>query len=128
MFVAIAAGMSAPYLLLSAQPAWLRFLPKPGPWMLHVKQFMGFLLLATLLFLLYVLGAQRGLEGAIWASCFLLVISVACWMKGAFVLPTSSSAKRSIRFVLMLVLVFAWGINSIGNKFHSANIASSDLR
>lgn len=30
MFVAIAAGMSAPYLLLCAQPAWLRFLPKPG--------------------------------------------------------------------------------------------------
>src|SRR6266545_1039372 len=84
MFVAIAAGMSAPYLLLSAQPAWLRFLPKPGPWMLHVKQFMGFLLLATLLFLLYVLGAQRGLEGAIWASCFLLVISVACWMEGVY--------------------------------------------
>src|SRR5262249_13886959 len=96
MFVAIAAGMSAPYVLLSAQPAWLRFLPRPGAWMLHVKQFMGFLLLATLLFLLYVLGAQRGLEGAIWASCFLLVISVACWMKGAFVLPTASATKRSV--------------------------------
>src|SRR5882724_5730751 len=93
MFVAIAAGMSAPYLLLCVQPAWLRFLPKPGPWMLHVKQFMGFLLLATLLFLLYVVGAQRGLEGAIWASCFLLVISIACWMKGAFVVPTASAAK-----------------------------------
>ena len=128
MFIAIAAGMSAPYLLLSAQPAWLRFLPRPGPWMLHVKQFMGFLLLATLLFLLYVLGAQRGLEGAIWASCFLLVISVACWMKGAFVLPTSSAAKRSITLVLMLVLVFASGIYFIGNKFHSANIASADSR
>ncbi|PYL67728.1 MAG: thiol:disulfide interchange protein [Verrucomicrobia bacterium] len=128
MFVAIAAGMSAPYLLLSAQPAWLRFLPKPGPWMLHVKQFMGFLLLATLLFLLYVLGAQRGLEGAIWASCFLLIISVACWMKGAFVLPTASVAKRSVVLVLMLVLVFASGIYFIGNKFHSANIASADSR
>ena len=128
MFVAIAAGMSAPYLLLSAQPAWLRLLPKPGPWMLHVKQFMGFLLLATLLFLLYVLGAQRGLEGAIWASCFLLVISVVCWMKGAFVVPTSSAAKRSITLVLMLVLVFASGIYFIGNKFHSANIASVDSR
>ena len=33
MFVAIAAGMSAPYLLLTAQPAWLRFLPRPGAWM-----------------------------------------------------------------------------------------------
>jgi thiol:disulfide interchange protein len=128
MFVAIAAGMSAPYLLLCAQPAWLRFLPKPGPWMLHVKQFMGFLLLATLLFLLYVLGAQRGLEGAIWASCFLLVISVACWMKGAFVLPTASVAKRTVVLVLMLVLVLASGVYFIGGKFHSANIASADSR
>jgi len=128
IFIAIAAGMSAPYLLLSAQPAWLRFLPRPGAWMVHVKQFMGFLLLATLLFLLYVLGAQRGLEGAIWASCFLLVISVACWMKGAFVSPTASATKRGIVLVLMLVIVVASGIYFIGGKFHSANVASADSR
>ena len=126
MFVAIAAGMSAPYLLLSAQPAWLRFLPRPGPWMLHVKQFMGFLLLATLLFLLYVLGAQRGLEGAIWASCFLLVISVACWMKGAFVVPTAPAVKRIVVLVLMLLLVIGSGVYFIGDKFQSAKIASAD--
>ena len=125
MFIAIAAGMSAPYLLLSVQPAWLRFLPRPGPWMVHVKQFMGFLLLATLLFLLYVVGAQRGLEGAIWASCFLLVISVACWMKGVFVVPTASVAKRSIVLVIMLVLVLASGMYFIGDKFHSTNVASA---
>ena len=128
MFVAIAAGMSAPYLALCAHPAWLRFLPKPGPWMLHVKQFMGFLLLATLLFLLYVIGAQRGLEGAIWASCFLLIISIACWMKGAFVLPTASAAKRNIVLVLMLVLVIGSGVYFIGGKFQSTNIASADSR
>jgi thiol:disulfide interchange protein len=125
IFIAIAAGMSAPYLLLSAQPAWLRFLPRPGAWMVHMKQFMGFLLLATLLFLLYVLGAQRGLEGAIWASCFLLVISVACWMKGVFVVPTASAAKRGIVLVIMLVLVLGSGIYFIGDKFHSANVASA---
>jgi thiol:disulfide interchange protein DsbD len=128
MFIAIAAGMSAPYLLLSAQPAWLRFLPKPGLWMLHLKQFMGFLLLATLLFLLYVLGAQRGLEGAIWASCFLLVISVACWMKGAFVVPTAPAVKRIIVLVLMLLLVIGSGVYLIGDKFQSAKIASADSR
>ena len=126
MFVAVAAGMSAPYLLLSAQPAWLRFLPKPGPWMVHVKQFMGFLLLATLLFLLYVLGAQRGLEGAIWASCFLLVISVACWMKGAFVVPTATGMKRIVVLALMLLLVIWSGVYFIGGKFQSARIASAD--
>ncbi len=126
MFVAVAAGMSAPYLLLSAQPAWLRFVPKPGPWMLHLKQFMGFLLLATLLFLLYVLGAQRGLEGAIWASCFLLVISLACWMKGAFALPTASVAKRSLVVVLVLLLVIGGGVYFIGNKFQSTKVASAN--
>jgi thiol:disulfide interchange protein len=128
MFIAIAGGMSAPYLILSAQPAWIRFLPRPGPWMVHVKQFMGFLLLATLLFLLYVVGAQRGLEGAIWASCFLLVISVACWMKGAFVVPTASATKRGIVVALMLLLMLASGIYFIGDKFNSANIASADLQ
>jgi thiol:disulfide interchange protein DsbD len=126
MFIAIAAGMSAPYLLLSVQPAWLRFLPRPGPWMVHVKQFMGFLLLATLLFLLYVLGAQRGLEGAIWASCFLLVISVACWMKGAFVVPTAPAVKRIVVLVLMLLIVIGSGVYFIGDKFQSAKIASAD--
>jgi len=126
MFVAVAAGMSAPYLLLSAQPAWLRFLPKPGPWMVHVKQFMGFLLLATLLFLLYVLGAQRGLEGAIWASCFLLVISVACWMKGAFVVPTATAVKRIVVLALMLLLVIGSGLYFIGGKFQSTKFASAD--
>jgi len=122
MFVAIAAGMSAPYFLLSAQPAWLKFLPQPGPWMVHVKQFMGFLLLATLLFLLYVLGAQRGLDGAIWASCFLLIVAIACWMKGAFILPTASTVKRAISVLIILVLLTASGVYFIGDKFRSSKI------
>ena len=126
MFIAIAAGMSAPYLFLSAQPAWLRFLPRPGPWMLHLKQFMGFLLLATLLFLLYVLGAQRGLEGAIWASCFLLVISIACWIKGAFVVPTATVATRTFVLVLALLLVFGSGLYFIGEKFQGTKVSSAD--
>jgi thiol:disulfide interchange protein len=124
MFVAIAAGMSAPYLLLSAQPAWLRFLPKPGPWMVRVKQFMGFLLLATLLFLLYVLGAQRGNDGVIWASCFLLVISMVCWMKGAFVTPTASSNARVVAVVAMLILLAASGAYFIGEKFRSSKLVA----
>jgi thiol:disulfide interchange protein len=124
MFIAVAAGMSAPYFLLSAEPAWLRFLPQPGAWMEHIKQFMGFLLLATLLFLLYVLGAQRGLEGAIWASCFLLIVAVACWMKGAFIVPTASRAKRTTVLLLMLLLLLSSGVYFVGDKFRAAK---SDL-
>ena len=122
MFVAVAAGMAAPYLVLSAQPAWLRFLPKPGPWMERVKQFMGFLLLATLLFLLYVLGAQRGLDGLIWAACFLLVTAIACWIKGAFLLPISSTKTRFVALAAIVILLVTGGAYFIGDKFRSSKM------
>ncbi len=122
IFLAIAAGMSAPYLALSIHPAWLRFLPKPGSWMDHVKQFMGFLLLATLLFLLYVLGAERGYEAMTWASCFLLVIALACWMKGRFITLMASRLTKSFVFLLMLALVIGGAFYFIGDKFRSAKI------
>ncbi|MEY2541562.1 MAG: hypothetical protein QOI22_1164 [Verrucomicrobiota bacterium] len=122
MFMSIAAGMAAPYLLLCAQPAWMRFLPKPGPWMVHVKQFMGFLLLATLLFLLYVLGAQRGLSAVTWTGCFLLIVSVICWMKGAFITPSASGKSRAITAVVMSILL-VWGAwYFIGEKFRSSKV------
>jgi thiol:disulfide interchange protein len=126
MFLAIATGMAFPYFLLSAQPAWLRLLPKPGPWMVRVKQLMGFLLFATLLFLLAVLGAERGVEAIIWSSCFLLALSVACWMKGAFMVPTASAVSRFIALVLVLVLVLGSGYFFIGEKFAAAKMVSSD--
>ena len=126
MFLAIAAGMSSPYLLLSSQPAWLRLLPKPGPWMVHVKQLMGFLLLATLLFLLAVLGAERGVEAIIWCSCFLLALSLACWMKGVFLVPTASGRSRFIALVIALVLVLGSAYFFIGQKFANAKTVSSE--
>jgi len=125
MFVAIAAGMGAPYLLLSAQPAWLRFVPRPGPWMVRVKQFMGFLLLATLLFLLWVIGVARGIDAAIWVSAFLLALSIGCWLFGSFSTPAASGKQRSIVLGLVLVLVLSSGLYCIGQKFRASKIASS---
>jgi thiol:disulfide interchange protein len=123
MFLAIATGMAFPYFLLAAQPAWLRLLPKPGPWMVRVKQLMGFLLLATLLFLLAVLGAERGVEAIVWTSCFLLALSLACWMKGAFIVPTASIGARLISIVLVLLLVLGSGWYFIGEKFAQAKLS-----
>jgi thiol:disulfide interchange protein DsbD len=123
MFVAIAAGMGFPYLLLSAQPAWLRLLPKPGAWMERVKQLMGFLLLATLLFLLWVIGAERGVDAIIWTCCLLLALSLACWMKGSFLVPTASRTTRFIVLVLVLLLVLGSGFY-FGAKFQASTLPS----
>jgi thiol:disulfide interchange protein len=123
MFLSIAAGMSFPYLLLSAQPAWLRLLPKPGAWMERVKQLMGFFLLATLLFLLWVIGAERGVDAIIWTSCLLLALSLACWIKGSFIIPTASATSRLVSLVLVLVLVLGSGWY-FGRKFQAATLPS----
>jgi thiol:disulfide interchange protein len=50
--------MAFPYLLLSFCPSLLKFLPKPGPWMITFKRFLGVLLLGTVLWLLWILGTQ----------------------------------------------------------------------
>ena len=128
MFLVIAAGMSAPYLLLCAQPAWLRFLPQPGRWMLRLKEVMGFLLLATLLFLLYVLGAQRGVAGLIWASCFLLIVSVVCWMKGAFLTPGAPAKTRLIAAITMSILLVLSGVYFIDKQFRATRYAAKEVR
>jgi thiol:disulfide interchange protein DsbD len=127
VFVAIALGMSAPYILLTAQPAWLRFVPRPGPWMVQVKQLMGFLLLATLLFLLWVLGVERGLEGAIWVSAFLLVLSLACWMYGSFLTVASTLSRRLLVLCLISALVIGSGVYFVGWKFSEAKVATAGL-
>ena len=96
MFASVAFGMSAPYFFLSAHPGWLKLLPKPGSWMERVKQFMGFPLLATLLWLLYILGNQRGLTAVLGTCAFLLCLALACWIYGAFCGPLSSRRARLV--------------------------------
>ena len=99
IFAAVAFGMALPYLLLTARPTWQRFLPKPGAWMETAKQFMGFLMMATLLWLLYILGKQLGMEAVIWTCAFLLMIGLACWLIGRFATLTASRAAVWITWV-----------------------------
>ena len=58
IFTALGAGMALPYLALAFFPRWRDRLPKPGMWMVRLKQFLAFPLYATVLWLLWVLGAQ----------------------------------------------------------------------
>lgn len=60
VFTALALGMAAPYLLLCAQPAFLKFVPKPGIWMVRLKQFLSLPLFATCAWLIWVLSLQWG--------------------------------------------------------------------
>jgi thiol:disulfide interchange protein/DsbC/DsbD-like thiol-disulfide interchange protein len=105
MFLVVGLGMSLPYLLLTARPAWQRFLPKPGEWMETAKQFMGFLMMATLLWLLYVLGKQLGMEAVIWTGAFLLSIGVAVWLVGRYATLTASATRGRMTWLAALIII-----------------------
>ncbi|HEY3901536.1 MAG TPA: thioredoxin family protein [Chthoniobacter sp.] len=81
IFIAIATGMCLPYFLLSAHPAWMRFLPKPGMWMERAKQVMGFIMLAIAAWLFGVF-AGRGPDAVAGMSWFLVILGFAAWLFG----------------------------------------------
>ena len=107
VFVTVALGMAMPYLTLTTRPAWLKFLPRPGAWMETAKQVMGFLMMATLLWLLYILGKQMGMEAVIWTGAFLLTIGIACWLIGRFATLTATRRKLAVTWIFALFVVGA---------------------
>ncbi|RMH62452.1 MAG: DUF255 domain-containing protein [Calditrichaeota bacterium] len=82
VFTFLGLGMAFPYVLLSSMPGLLKFVPKPGRWMESMKQFMGFLLAATVLWLLWVLAQQTGAILLIVVLGGLLLVSIAAWIYG----------------------------------------------
>jgi thiol:disulfide interchange protein DsbD len=84
IFLAAGLGLAAPYVLLSWNPAWLKFLPKPGAWMEKFKIAMGFPMLTTVVWLLYVATGTYGKDVA-WLAGFLVVVALAAWIFGEFV-------------------------------------------
>jgi len=125
MFASVAFGMALPYLILSAQPGWMKFLPRPGAWMERLKQFMAFPLLATLVWILSILGGQRGVEGVVWFSAFLLCLAFAAWLYGAFCGPLTSSKQRVIALLLALASISGGGWFFLGQKFTRIGKADS---
>jgi thiol:disulfide interchange protein len=108
VFLFIGLGMALPYLLLAINPKWLRYLPKPGDWMLRLKQCMGFLLVGTLLWLVWILGKMQGVDAIVELGAILLVIAVLAWIKGTFWTPFSSGRSRLLAIGAMgLVLLLA---------------------
>ncbi|MBA3957360.1 MAG: thioredoxin family protein [Parachlamydiaceae bacterium] len=109
IFTFLGLGMALPYLLLAACPSLLRFLPKPGPWMNTFKELMGFIMIATVLWLLWVFSAQTGGLAVIILLISFFFISIGCWIYGKWASPVSGKRSRIISSVAALLCVLAGG-------------------
>ncbi len=105
IFFSAGLGMSLPYLLLTFNPAWLQKLPKPGAWMEKFKQSMGFILLATMVWLDFVLTRQIGAEPASFVNYWLVALAFAAWIIASFT-DLTSTTERKAKVYLITALLF----------------------
>ncbi len=80
VFVALGVGFALPFILLGIWPRALSFLPKPGAWMLTLKQFLAFPMYAAAAWLVWVLAQEAGPRGVILALAAMIALALAAWL------------------------------------------------
>ncbi|MFN0038747.1 MAG: protein-disulfide reductase DsbD family protein [Burkholderiales bacterium] len=110
VFTALALGMAAPYLLLSFSPRLIARLPRPGAWMLTLKQVLAFPLYLTVAWLAWVLGRQLGVDAMARLAGGLIFVAAAAWLIGS---GGEKTVLRKVSAALAIALaaagiVFAW--------------------
>ncbi len=104
-FTLLGVGMGLPYLLLTSFPGLLRKVPRPGRWMETLKQFMGFILMATVVYLVYVVISQLGDGGTAFLLLGLVIAGIAAWVYGRWATPASPARMRNLARVGALLLL-----------------------
>ncbi|HZT22593.1 MAG TPA: protein-disulfide reductase DsbD domain-containing protein [Verrucomicrobiae bacterium] len=102
IFLFVGLGLAAPYVILSCSPAWLKFLPRPGPWMEQFKKAMGFPMLATAVWLFNLAYDDYG-KGVFWLGMFLVGVALAAWVFGEFV--QRGRAGKSVAWAVVVILL-----------------------
>ncbi len=106
----IGVGMAIPYLILVCVPGLLNKLPKPGAWMEHIKQAMGFLLLLIAVKLIMALPAEAKSNVLIYA----VILSFCTWMWGCWVTFSTPFGRKVVIRVIAVMLAVAAGFSLLG--------------
>jgi thiol:disulfide interchange protein len=110
-------GMAFPYLALGLFPQFIKWLPKPGTWMVRFKEFSGFVLLASVIFIV----SYTDKKYTIPALVMLLGVALGLWMIGnLYDINSRIRHKNSVRAAaLLLTLLICWiGFSLTGESKH----------
>lgn len=82
VFTALGIGLALPFLIISLVPAIGRMLPKPGAWMVRLRQVLAFPVYATAAWLVWVLAQQAGVDAMFAALVGCVLLAFAAWLYG----------------------------------------------
>jgi thiol:disulfide interchange protein DsbD len=127
IFATLGLGMALPYLLASLTPAIARWLPRPGLWMEQLRRFMAFPMFATVVWLVWVIGQQTGINGAAALLALLLGVSAVLWTFSLTGWARPLFATLSIASLALLTGAIGQNIvNTAPASTSVANIANAD--
>jgi thiol:disulfide interchange protein/DsbC/DsbD-like thiol-disulfide interchange protein len=123
-FTALAAGMAAPYLLLSYFPTMLARLPRPGPWMERLRQMMAFPLFASALWLAAVFAKQAGDSALLQLLAGALVLVFALWVWGIAIRSGRSAWTSKVTALAAAAVALTIGLGAARNATTPAEMAT----
>jgi thiol:disulfide interchange protein/DsbC/DsbD-like thiol-disulfide interchange protein len=128
LFAVLGLGMALPYLVMSLWPAVARAMPKPGAWMATFKTVMAFPMLATVVWLVWVLGQQTSIDGAAALLAVLVALAFALWAWGRVDSTRGARMAWSVLGVALLGLSIVWALPTWREAQAAPAAASSDQR
>ncbi|MFU8802387.1 MAG: protein-disulfide reductase DsbD family protein [Bradymonadaceae bacterium] len=104
VFATLGLGLAAPFVLLTMVPGLASRLPRPGPWMEYFKQFLGFALLGTTIWLIWLIGQMAGVGGILRLLIFLMACALGAWLFG-IVQYKGALLKWSVSLIAVALIV-----------------------
>ncbi|MDI1283964.1 MAG: protein-disulfide reductase DsbD family protein [Reyranella sp.] len=107
VLLAMGLGLALPYLALSMTPALQRLMPRPGPWMDRLRQFLAFPMYASAVWMIWVLTQQTGSDGVLYALGGMILIAFAIWLLRLGAGSSPATWMRRGLAAIAVVLAFA---------------------
>ena len=104
IFLSMALGLAAPYLAMSFAPRLGRVLPRPGRWMVVMRQGLAFPVFGAAAFFLWVLAQQTGPAGLAKGLAGAVLLAFAAWL---FELGKAETARSLAARIAAAIAVLA---------------------
>lgn len=131
IFAVLGLGLAFPFLSIALIPSWIRFIPKPGGWMLTFRRIMGLFMFLSVAFLLWVIGQSAGLSWVFMLLSLLSGLFVFAWALGQW---GSINQPRLIRGCVTVaalgafILVVVLGGQSLSKRYSASQIQNDEVK